>query len=106
MSGYDASSISVLEGLEAVRKRPGMYIGSTTTKGLNHLIYEIVDPGVEDEAWPGGTGPLHERSGRGRGIPSPMGPGDGPGAVPALLFSSGRGGTGRAADPVSGLSRP
>ena len=41
MSGYDASSISVLEGLEAVRKRPGMYIGSTTTKGLNHLIYKI-----------------------------------------------------------------
>ena len=38
---YDANSISVLEGLEAVRKRPGMYIGSVSTKGLNHLIYEI-----------------------------------------------------------------
>ena len=40
---YNANSISVLEGLEAVRKRPGMYIGSVSTKGLNHLIYEIVD---------------------------------------------------------------
>ena len=45
---YNASNITVLEGLEAVRKRPGMYIGSVSSKGLNHLIYEIVDNSVDE----------------------------------------------------------
>ena len=45
---YDANSISILEGLEAVRLRPGMYIGSVGTKGLNHLIYEIADNAVDE----------------------------------------------------------
>ena len=47
-SNYDGNSIAVLEGLEAVRRRPGMYIGSVGTKGLNHLIYEIVDNSVDE----------------------------------------------------------
>lgn len=47
-SNYDADSITVLEGLEAVRQRPGMYIGSVSSKGLNHLVYEIMDNSVDE----------------------------------------------------------
>lgn len=74
---YDAASITVLEGLEAVRVRPGMYIGSVSTKGLNHLIYEIVDNAV-DEHLAGFCDRIHvylEKDGsatvedNGRGIP-------------------------------------
>ena len=47
-AAYDAKAIQVLEGLEPVRRRPGMYIGSTDNRGLHHLIYEIVDNSVDE----------------------------------------------------------
>lgn len=79
-TSYDEHSIAVLEGLEAVRKRPGMYIGSVSRKGLNHLIYEIVDNAV-DEHLAGACDTIHvtlEADGsctvedNGRGVPVGM----------------------------------
>ena len=89
---YDASAIQVLEGLEAVRKRPGMYIGSTGERGLHHLIWEIVDNAV-DERMAGycdrivvtlcADGAVRVED-NGRGIPTDTAPGQ---ELPALTLA-------------------
>src|SRR4051794_10344493 len=77
---YDASAIQVLEGLDAVRKRPGMYIGSTGERGLHHLVTEVVDNAV-DEAMAGAASRIEGALLAGGGV---RGSGDGPGMPGAV----------------------
>lgn len=100
MSNYDASNIQILEGLEAVRKRPGMYIGSTGARGLHHLVWEIVDNSI-DEALGGYAtnikleilkGDIIRVTDDGRGIPVDLHPKTHRPAVETILTSLHSGG--------------
>lgn len=100
MSNYDASNIQILEGLEAVRKRPGMYIGSTGTRGLHHLVWEIIDNSI-DEALAGYAttitieilkGDIIRVVDDGRGIPVDIHPKTNKPAVETILTSLHSGG--------------